>query len=136
MRRIHATSADRPESDPSGAGKLGAPAVYADPLCYKGRAGGPPRFAPGERVRVKDTVEMFYSQTPAYTRGAVGVVVEAVYESPAPEDEAWGHLERVEWFYRVRFRRADLWPDEVYQNSPDTIDVEIPDRWLDADGPA
>ncbi len=111
-------------------GKLYGAQRYADPQCYRGKAGRPPRFGAGDRVRVRDSLDMFYSQTPAYTRGVVGEVVEAVYESPAPEDEAWGYTDKVEWFYRVRFRRRDLWPEDGDGNPRDQVDVEIPERWL------
>ncbi len=102
-----------------------------DPQCYKGKAGGPPRYKVGDRLRVRDRLDIFYSQTPAYARGVVGTVVAVTYENPAPEDEAWGHIDRPEWFYRLRFKQQDLWPDEPDMNPNDTLEAEISDRWLE-----
>ena len=113
-------------------GKLYGPQRYADPLCYRGKAGGPPKFKVGDQVRVKDCLDMFYSQTPAYTRGVLGIVADIVYESPAPEDEAWGYTDKPEWFYLVRFRQQDLWPEDAGVNPNDKVEAEIPERWLEA----
>ena len=54
-----------------------------DPQCFKGEA-GPAKFKVGDRVRVKDLPDLFYSRTQTYPRGAVGTVTVLVYESPAP----------------------------------------------------
>ncbi len=103
-----------------------------DPQCYRGKAGGPPRFKGGDRLRVKDLPDVFYNQTPGYTRGAVGTVVSVVYESPTPEDEAWGNLDHAEWFYLLCFRHADLWgADDPDANPNDTVQAEMPERWLE-----
>ena len=107
-------------------------AGVGDPQCYKGRAGGPPRFKAGDRLRVKDLPDVFYNQTPAYTRGVAGMVVSVVYESPVPEDEAWGRIDQAEWFYLLSFRHADLWGDDDPDTQPDdVVQAEIPERWLE-----
>ena len=53
-----------------------------------------------------------------------------VYEGPAPEDEAWDNTDKPEWFYSVKFRQQDLWPDypDLYAN--DTVETEFSERWL------
>lgn len=108
-------------------------AGVGDPQCYKGKAGGPPEFKAGDRLRVKDLPDIFYNQTPGYTRGAVGTVVLVAYESPTPEDEAWGHMDKPEWFYLMRFRHEDLWCDDAADTNPnDTVEAEIPERWLES----
>ena len=61
-------------------------AGVGDPQCYKGRAGGPPRFKAGDRLRVKDLPDDIYKQTPDYTRGVAGMVVSVVYACRAPGD--------------------------------------------------
>ncbi|MGH8747354.1 MAG: SH3-like domain-containing protein [Burkholderiales bacterium] len=101
-----------------------------DPQCFKGEA-GPAKFKAGDRVRIKDLPDIFYTRCQMYTRGATGTVVVAVYESPAPEDEAWDNSDKPEWFYSVKFRQMDLWPDyhEVYAN--DTLETEFSERWLE-----
>ncbi|GMT40099.1 MAG: hypothetical protein IEMM0001_0834 [bacterium] len=106
-------------------------AGVGDPQCYKGKTGSPPRFKVGDRVKIRDLPDVFYTQTPTYTRGMSATVAELVYESPAPEDEAWGHLDKPEWFYSLIFRQKDLWPDypEAYAN--DTLQAEISERWLE-----
>ncbi len=103
-----------------------------DPQCYKGKAGGPPRFKVGDLLRVKDLPDVFYNQTPGYTRGVAGMVVSVVYESPTPEDEAWGNLDQAEWFYLLSFRHVDLWGDDDPDTNPnDTVQAEMPERWLE-----
>jgi len=103
-----------------------------DPQCYRGKAGRPPRFKMGDSVRVKDLPDIFYNQTPGYTRGVVGTVAAVVYESPVPEDEAWGHIDKAEWFYSLVFRQKDIWGDNTTDVNPkDTVQVEMPERWLE-----
>jgi thiocyanate hydrolase subunit alpha len=103
-----------------------------DPQCYKGKAGGPPRFKVGDQLRVKDLPDVFYNQTPGYTRGVAGTVLSVVYESPTPEDEAWGRINQAEWFYLVSFRHVDLWgADDPDTNPNDTVQAEMPERWLE-----
>ena len=101
-----------------------------DPQCYTGKSGTLPRFKVGDRVRIKDLPELFYNQTPGYTRGKVGTVIAVAYESPAPEDEAWGHIDRPEWFYVMRFQHKDLCDDSdpADANSTDAVQCEISQR--------
>ena len=65
--------------------------------------------------------------------GAAGVIADLAYESPAPEDETWADEDAVpEWFYIVRFKQTELW-GETYTGPPnDTLQTEIPERWLAA----
>lgn len=100
-----------------------------DPQCFAGTA-GPPRFAVGDPVRVRNLPTIIYTRTQEYLRGRSGRVVKVSYESPAPEDEAFDRDDqKPEWFYVVRFTMADLW--EPYSGCPDdTLQAEIPERWL------
>jgi hypothetical protein len=102
-----------------------------DPQCYAGLAGAP-RFAAGDGVRVRDLPTLFYTRTQDYVQGVRGTVVRASYESLAPEDEAFDRDDqKPEWFYIVRFRMADLW--QPYAGcATDTLQTEIPERWLAA----
>ena len=103
-----------------------------DPQCYRGKAGGPPMFKAGDRLRVKDLPDFFYNQTPRYMRGAVGTVDAVAYESPPPEEEAWGHTDRAEWFYVLRCRQQELWGEQTPDANPnDTVQAEISERWLE-----
>ena len=48
------------------------------------------------------------------------------HESPAPEDEAWDHVDQEsEWFYIVRFKQKDLWPEYPEAFANDTLQTEI-----------
>jgi thiocyanate hydrolase subunit alpha len=101
-----------------------------DPQCFKGKA-GKAKFKVGDRVRVKDRPDIFYTRTMTYVRGAVGTIVRAVYESPPAEDEAWDNTDNVVWFYSIVFSQRDLWPEyhEVYGG--DTLETEIPEMYLE-----
>jgi len=104
-----------------------------DPQIFAGKA-GPAKFAAGDRVRVRALPAMFYTRTPEYVRGAEGVIAEATYETPAPEDETWDREDAVpEWMYIVRFNQSDLW-DNYTGPGNDTLQTEIPERWLEAAG--
>jgi len=88
------------------------------------------RFNVGDRVRVKDLPNLFYSRTQMYVRGVSGVIAARTYEDQIPEDEAWNRDEAPrEQFYIVRFRQKDLWPDYPFDN--DTLQTELPERWLE-----
>ena len=101
-----------------------------DPQMFKGEA-GPPKFKVGDRVKVKDLPDIFYTRCQVYTRGAVGTIAVVTHESPAPEDEAWGHVDKPEWFYIVRFRQIDLWPDYPAHYAKDSLQTEFSERWLE-----
>ena len=93
--------------------------------------GAQARFKAGDRVRVKDMPNIFYTRTQVYVRGVVGTVVARVYEDLNPEDEAWNRDGAGrEQFYIVRFRQKDLWAAYTFEN--DTLQTELPDRWLEA----
>ncbi len=102
-----------------------------DPQCFKGQA-GKARFKEGDRVRVKDLPDLFYTRTMTYTRGAVGTIVRLVYESPAAEDEAFGNEDHSEWFYSIVFPQSELWPEYSATFSNDTVETEIPERYLES----
>jgi hypothetical protein len=100
-----------------------------DPQVFAGTA-GPPRFAPGDQVLVRDWPTIFYTRTQEYLRGVRGSIVKASYESLAPEDEAFDRADqKPEWFYIVRFAMADLWPGYAGA-AGDTLQAEISERWL------
>lgn len=102
-----------------------------DPQCFKGEA-GKPRFKVGDKVRIRDLPDIFYTRTQGYVRGAEAVVAELVYESPPAEDESWDNTENVEWFYSLVFRMHDLWPDYPDYFPNDTVETEIPEHYLEA----
>ena len=102
-----------------------------DPQCFKGEAPAA-KFKVGDKVRVRDLPDLFYTRTMAYTRGATATITELVYESPPAEDESWDNTENVEWFYSVVLDMKDLWPDYPEIFSRDTVETEIPEHYLEA----
>ena len=101
-----------------------------DPQCFRGKASSA-KFKAGDRVRIKDLPDLFYTRCQVYTRGAVGEVTRVVYESPAPEDEAWDNTENPVWFYSVVFRQHDLWPEYSDAFGTDTLETEFSEFWLE-----
>ena len=90
----------------------------------------PARFNVGDRVRVKDLPNLFYTRTQMYARGVNGTIAARTYEDLIPEDEAWNRDDaQPEQFYIVRFRQKDLWEEYPFDN--DTLQTEFPDRWLE-----
>ena len=90
------------------------------------------RFAPGDRVVVRDADPGGHVRTPAYIRGKPGVVERLCGRFPNPEELAYGRsgLPGVA-LYRVRFLQREIWPG--YQgHAEDSLDVEIFEHWLDA----
>ena len=73
-------------------------------------AQGRERFAPGERVRVRQEVVPGHVRVPAYVRGRTGVVVGESPADPFPDAHAHGVAAEDEPTYDVRFRSDDLWP--------------------------
>ena len=102
-----------------------------DPQCFKGEAPAA-KFKVGEKVRIKDLPDLFYTRTQAYTRGAEATVSRLVYESPPAEDESWDNTENVEWFYSLVFDMIELWPNYPDVFSGDTVETEIPEHYLEA----
>ena len=88
-----------------------------------------PRFKVGDRVRVKDLPNLFYSRTQMYVRGVVGTIAACTYQDVIPEDEAFNRDGRLEQYYIIRFRQKDLWPEYPFDN--DTVQTESPERWLE-----
>ncbi|BBX74421.1 nitrile hydratase subunit beta [Mycobacterium shinjukuense] len=104
-----------------------------DPQVYAGQA-GKPKFAVGDPVVVRELPVLFYTRTPEYCRGAQGEIASVAYESPAAEDETWDRPDaKPEWFYIVRFNLSQLWHGYT-GTTTDTLQTEIPERWLEAAG--
>ena len=92
-------------------------------------ATGKARFKVGDRVRVKDMPNLFYTRTQLYVRGVVGTIAECTYRDLIPEDEAFNRDGTLEQYYIVRFKQKDLWPEYPFEN--DTLQTESPERWLE-----
>jgi hypothetical protein len=89
------------------------------------------RFAPGERVRVRDGAPLGHIRTPFYIRGHSGVIERycGAYRNPEELAQMRDGLP-AQPLYRVRFLQADVWPGYAGQPS-DTIDIEIFQHWLE-----
>ncbi|MCU0868239.1 MAG: nitrile hydratase subunit beta [Burkholderiales bacterium] len=89
------------------------------------------RFAPGDRVRVRDTHPPGHVRTPFYTRGRIGVVERIGGAYANPEELAYGRDGLpARALYRVRFAQRDLWPDYAGP-ADDSLDVELYEHWLE-----
>jgi hypothetical protein len=104
-----------------------------DPQVFAGQAADP-QFKVGDKVVVRDLPVLFYTRTQEYVRGATGEIARVSYESPAAEDETWdGPDQKPEWFYIVRFNLSELWHGYTGPSN-DTLQTEIPERWLQPAG--
>jgi nitrile hydratase beta subunit-like protein len=91
----------------------------------------PPRFRPGERVRVLSEDKPGHVRTPGYVRGKTGRVESVLGEFRNPESLAYGDSGLPERpLYEVSFRQVDLW--EGYSGpADDELYVDIYEHWLE-----
>jgi hypothetical protein len=91
----------------------------------------PPRFKPGERVRVLSEDKPGHVRTPGYLRGKTGRVEAVLGEFRNPESLAYGDSGLPERpLYEVSFRQVDLW--EGYSGpADDELYVDIYEHWLE-----
>jgi hypothetical protein len=90
---------------------------------------GKARFKVGDRVRVKNLPNLFYSRTQMYVRGIEGTIAACSYQDILPEDEAFNRDGHIQQYYIVRFRQKDLWPEYPFDN--DTVQTESGEHWLE-----
>lgn len=81
------------------------PAVPAEP----GPDRGAPRFAPGDRARVRQWAWHGHTRCPRYVQGRRGTVVRVDVVAPLPDVEAHTAGAPREPTYSVRFEPAELW---------------------------
>ena len=92
-----------------------------------------PKFAPGNRVRVRKVDSQGHIRTPHYIRGKSGVIERFVGWFRNPEELAYGRSgEPKVALYRVRFVQSHVWPD-YDGGAADTIDIDIYEHWLSAE---
>ena len=94
--------------------------------------GGPdvavPRFAVGDRVRVRNQHPSGHTRCPRYIRGKLGTVVRLDGTYSVPDLEAHGPARRHEPTYSVRFEADELWGD----GQPGVVvHVDLWDSYLD-----
>ena len=92
------------------------------------------RFAPGERVRVRDDWPEqrgpAHIRTPHYVRGARGRILRFLGAYPNPEDLAFARPAAQRPLYHVAFDPAAIWPDA---KPGDEVLIEIYEHWLEPD---
>ena len=86
------------------------------------------KFAPGDRVRVRDVSVPGHIRLPGYARGKAGVVVGVSPPYPFPDAHAHGLKSDDEPTYDVRFRSQDLWPGS---SEPALVHVGIFESYLE-----
>lgn len=82
-----------------------------------------PRFAPGERVRVRLEHRPGHTRAPRYVRGHAGVIVHIAPPFPYPDANAHGLPRRREPTYHVEFQAADLWGEDAEADAPVIVDL-------------
>ena len=85
--------------------------VLEPPVVDVGPGVGTPRFAAGDRVRVREWHPPGHTRCPGYVRGKAGTVVRVDGLYSVPDIEAHGTARRHEPAYSVRFDAAELWRD-------------------------
>jgi nitrile hydratase subunit beta len=85
--------------------------VLAPPVEGAGPDVDQPRFAVGDRVRVREWHPPGHTRCPGYVRGKTGTVVRVDGVHSVPDIEAHSTARRREPTYSVRFDAADLWRD-------------------------
>jgi nitrile hydratase len=90
-----------------------------------------PKFAVGDRVRVRRADPPGHVRTPWYCRGHVGTIERLCGAFANPEELAYNHPGLpAKPLYRVRFRSAELWPD-YRGGASDVVEIEIFQHWLE-----
>ena len=89
-----------------------------------------PKFAPGDRVKVRRGLPPGHIRTPRYVQGKIGVVERICGSFPNPEELAHNrHGLPAQPLYRVRFMQKDLWPDYAGPEK-DNLELELYQHWL------
>lgn len=89
-----------------------------------------PRFAVGDRVKVRMMTPPGHVRTPFFARGKVGEVIAIAGSFKDPEQLAYGRKSETRALYRVRFAQKDVWPD-YRGDTGDGLIVDIYEHWLD-----
>ena len=126
MAQLSATEAVPTAADP----ELAAEAIAAL------REGSPvmdvavsPRFAPGDRVRVRRMHPDGHTRCPRYVRGAVGVVERVQGTDLLPDRATYGLPTEPEPVYAVAFASQQLWGES--DEAPWTVLLDLFDTYLE-----
>ena len=89
------------------------------------------KFAPGQRVRVRERFPPGHVRTPWYCRGKIGEIERICGRFRNPEQLAYGNRDAAqEVLYRVGFASRSLWPGDG-GNERDRVEIEIYEHWLE-----
>lgn len=89
-----------------------------------------PRFAVGDRVRVRALGKPGHVRTPDYVLAQVGRVIQFCGCFLNPEDLSVGRTDgQVVPLYRVSFAMRELWPEPPH-HPDDALCIEIYEHWL------
>jgi nitrile hydratase len=94
-----------------------------------GDAGETPRFALGERVRVRNIHPKGHTRCPDYVRDRVGEIVRVDPPAPVPELDTHSGRRVMETVYGVRFATVELWGDG---DPGESVAVDLYERYLEA----
>jgi nitrile hydratase len=90
-----------------------------------------PRFAPGDRVRVRAWHPKGHTRAPRYVQGRRGVVERLDGPANLPDFEAHGGRRVLDPTYSVRFSAQELWGEGA--DGGVSVNVDLWDRYLEAD---
>jgi nitrile hydratase beta subunit-like protein len=89
------------------------------------------RFAPGDRVRIRQISPLKRGSPPYYVHGKSGVVEEVCKAITNPEVMTADHsIAPPRLVYRLRFSARDVWPESPGA-SGDTLAIDISEDWLE-----
>ena len=88
-----------------------------------------PRFAAGDRVRIRNIHPTGHTRLPQYIRGKRGVVELDYGVFAFPDTHAHGLGDKAQHCYRVRFTARELWGPEASER--DSLRVDVFDDYMD-----
>jgi nitrile hydratase subunit beta len=126
MARLAVGEAPAPAADPQLAAEAIAQLREGSPAM--GLAANP-RFAPGDRVRVRRMHPDGHTRCPRYIRGAVGAVERVQGTDRLPDKAEYGLSTEPEPVYAVAFASQDLWGKS--DEPPWTVLLDLFDTYLE-----
>ena len=106
------------------------PAILAKGASAMRDSNAPPRFRPGETVRVRNLHPRGHTRMPRYVRGHVGVIERDHGVFVYPDSNAMGGGEAPQRCYAVRFTARTLWGPDA--SAVDRVMVDLWDDYLEA----
>ena len=95
----------------------------------RSRAGAPPRFTAGQRVRARNIHPPGHTRLPRYARGHVGTIEADQGVFALPDTNAAFQGENLQHVYSVRFEARELWGEQA--RPQDVVYIDMWDSYLD-----